>query len=381
MLQRNPETVMLTARVKVWDVFVRLFHWSLVAAITVAALTGFLADAAWIRWHIAAGLAAAGLVLARIVWGFGGPTYARFADFVPRPAALFEHLSEGPRHRGHNPLGGAMVLAFMAAILVLAVTGLALLGGVLKTGPLASLVSFDTGHGFGEVHELLAFALLAMVALHVAGVLLESRRSRENLAASMLTGEKEARPGDHPSRPVAANAMAAAAVMALLAAILLAANASLASRPIPRMPVATLDPVYAEECGACHMAYHPSLLPAASWQALMAGLEDHFGENASLDEETAAEIESWLLANAAGTADTKPAHVLARTAEANPFTLTETPFWKHVHGDLPEALFASKPVGSASNCAACHRDAASGLFSPFAIDVPSPTRINKETQQ
>jgi len=377
MLQRNPQVFEIEAEagtpIETWDVFVRFFHWSLLAAIAVAAFTGFLADAAWIRWHVAAGLAAAGLVLARIVWGFTGPTHARFADFVPSPSAVKEHLAGGARHRGHNPLGGAMVLAFFAAILALALTGLALLGGVLKTGPFASLLSFESGHGFGEVHEFIAFALLAMIALHVAGVVLESRRSRENLALSMVNGEKEARPGDHPSRPVAANGLAAAAILALLAAILLAANASLASRPVAKMPVAPLDPVYAEECGACHMAYHPSFLPASSWKALMGGLDDHFGENASLDSATAAEIEAWLTANAADTADTKPAHLLSRTADAAPFTLTETPFWKRVHAGLPKELFASRPVGSASNCAACHRDAETGLMSPFAIDIPDTT--------
>ncbi|MGP3698018.1 cytochrome b/b6 domain-containing protein [Rhodobacter sp. NSM] len=355
--------------VRVWDRPIRLFHWSLAACVAVAAATGFLGGPEAIRWHVGAGLASVALVLARIVWGFTGSTHARFRDFTPSRASLVEHLrTDSPRHLGHNPLGALMVFALIGLMLLIGVSGLALLGGMFKTGPLA-FWSFEAGRVGREFHELAAWAVLGLVVLHLGGVMLESRRSRENLARAMLTGVKEARPGDHPAREVPARVPLAVFFLLLAGAGLWAANASLAARPPQGLPVA-FDPVARAECSACHMAYHPSLLPAASWRGLMAGLSDHFGEDASLDPVTVAEVEGWLVAHAAEEADTLPAHAFALTAPDAPFAITESPSWKRLHGDLPDALFERTSVRSRSNCVACHADAESGLFSPFSIHVP-----------
>lgn len=358
----------------VWDPWIRLFHWSLVLAITVAALTGFLADATWLRLHITGGLAAAALVLARITWGFTGPTHARFADFVPRPAEIVDHLrGRGRRHLGHNPLGAMMVLALIAAILGLAATGTIILGGLLRTGPLAHDLGTSTGLAARDLHAALATGLLALVGLHLAGVLAESLRSRENLFRAMVTGRKEPRPDDAPARQVTARGTVALGVVAVTAIALVASNAALSARPVPGLPAMPVAGIVADECGACHMVYHPSLLPAASWSGLVATLSEHFGEDASLDPEVAAAIEDWLAGHASETVDTLPARALSRTDPEAPFSLTAAPFWKRTHAQLPEETFLSPAVGSRGNCAACHRDAASGLFSPFAIAIATET--------
>lgn len=361
--------------VSVWDIWVRLFHWSLVLAMSAAAVSGFLLNASWITLHLLGGLTAAALVMARVIWGFFGPTHARFRNFIPRPGALLAHLRDPGAHRylGHNPLGALMVLALVGMVLALALTGLGQLGGVLRTGPLAFALDYGQGAVLGSLHEALAIGLLGLVALHIAGVVFESLRGRENLARAMVTGRKPRRPGDQQSRPGAARPFLVLAILGVLGSAALVANATLSARPVPNMPVAVLDPTYMAECSACHMGYHPSLLPAASWKAMMTGLDDHFGENASLDAATTAEITAWLTAHAAETADTKPAHRLSHTAPDAPFTLSGTPFWKRVHGDLPDALFQSRAVGGRGSCAACHGDAQTGLFSPFAISIPKET--------
>ncbi|MGC9419969.1 MAG: cytochrome b/b6 domain-containing protein [Rhodovulum sp.] len=360
--------------VPVWDTWVRLFHWALVLSVGAAALTGFLGDARWALVHVASGLTATGLVLARIVWGVFGPTHARFADFLPRPGTVIAHLfGRDRRHRGHNPLGALMVLALFAAILALAGTGLAGLGGWLRIGPLAADLGNDAGRAALDFHEGAALGVLALVALHVGGVVFESRREGENLARAMVTGRKQARPGDAPVAPVRPRGGLALVLVAGLGAALGLGAATLSARPAPHLPVAAMDPLTAQECGACHMVYHPSLLPAASWSDLMAGLDDHFGENAWIDASDAAEIEAWLTAHAAETVDTAPARLFARTDPAAPATLTETPAWERLHDDLPDALFARAPIFTRANCAACHADAATGRFSPFAIEIPKET--------
>ncbi|MEQ9333079.1 cytochrome b/b6 domain-containing protein [Thalassobaculum sp.] len=363
--------------VRVWDPVVRLSHWALVAAVTVAAVTGLLADASWIDVHVGAGAAMAGLVAARVVWGFLGPGSARFTGFVVGPGAVLTHLRElragtAGRHLGHNPLGAAMVLALLAIAAGLAVTGLVALGGVLKAGPLAFATGYADGRAALAVHELLAYGLLALIALHVAGVVFESRRSRENLGRAMLTGRKPARPGDHvpaarPARPVAAAALSLGILGVAAAAI-----GALTDRPALGVPTAAPDPAYAQECAACHVAYHPSLLPRASWSALFDGLGDHFGEDAGLDPATTARLRTWVLANAAEAYDTKAANRLRAVEPAAPFSITETRFWRRTHADIPGTVFAGPAVVSKGNCEACHADARAGRFYPGNIHIPSP---------
>ncbi|MBW6505638.1 MAG: cytochrome b/b6 domain-containing protein [Rhodobacteraceae bacterium] len=361
------------SQTRVWDLFVRVFHWSLVLSVVLAAASGFLLESRILLLHISAGLAAAALIVARIVWGFTGTTYARFAEFVPAPADIRGHLAGGSRHLGHNPLGALMVLALIVLVLALAVTGLVVLGGVDKSGPMAPWVSYALGSGVLGLHEALAFGILALAALHFAGVVFESRRSQENLARAMVTGVKERRPGDHIAPARRAHPALAVAAIAVLAAGGWAVTASQAARPVPGLPVATLDATYKAACSECHIAYNPSLLPAAAWLGIMAGLKDHFGENATVSAAEAETITAWLTANAAETADTKLAHRLALRITEPPFAITEQRYWKRLHTEIPDAVFANRAVGAQSNCAACHADAEQGRFSPFAIDLPKET--------
>ncbi len=361
--------------VLVWHSSIRLFHWFLVASIAIAAATGFLAGASWVDVHLWAGVAAATLVSWRIIWGAFGDTHARFADFLVGPAKIFKHLGKlysgtAERHRGHNPLGGAMILALIFVIIVITVTGLLVLGGVLKTGPLAFASSYATGQLARYPHKLLAIFLLVLICLHVAGAFYESYRTRENLIRAMINGRKEVREADHSpvqrrERPFLAM-LAAGGLFTIMAGTVW----WLAAKPGLGVPSPTLDPVYAEECSACHIPYHPSLLPRASWAGQMEGLQNHFGENADLDAATKASISAYLQENAAETYDTKPAHVFRHVDAKKPFTITASPYWVRRHRHVPDRIFTDKAVGGRNNCEACHADARSGRFYPGSIEIP-----------
>ncbi|MDV7143018.1 cytochrome b/b6 domain-containing protein [Tropicimonas sp. TH_r6] len=360
-------------QVRVWDIWVRLFHWSLVACISAAAVTGFLLGASWIALHIAAGLAAVALVLARIVWGFFGPTHARFADFLRTPSEILSHLKgkDAGRHLGHNPAGGLMMLALMAVILMLGMSGLVGLGGALRTGPLLSL-PYATGEVGLELHETLAVLLLVMVLAHVAAAIFESRRSRENLVRSMVTGTKESRPGDHTSYPVQAHPRIAILLIAILAGTAVLLTEADTQTPMG-VPVAELDETFMDECTACHLAYHPSLLSGTEWRSIMADLEEHYGEDASFDTETTKQITDWLLAHDASNVQTRPAHLFAGNLRPSNGSMTETRAWNHLHEDVSNERFLRAPVYSQANCSACHKDAEAGWFSPFHIRIPKET--------
>jgi hypothetical protein len=117
-----------------------------------------------------------------------------------------------------------------------------------------------------------------------------------------------------------------------------------------------------KECGACHMAFPPQLLPARSWEKIMSGLSEHFGENADLPEPTRAEIAAYLVAHAADAPGTANGRLFLRGVDpgAVPLRITELPFWKAVHSEVPAAEFKSVKVKSAANCLACHRNSGEG---------------------
>ncbi len=117
-----------------------------------------------------------------------------------------------------------------------------------------------------------------------------------------------------------------------------------------------------KECGACHMAFPPQLLPARSWKKIMSGLSDHFGENADLAEPTRAEITAYLVAHAADASGTPNGDLFLRGVDAGavPLRITQLPFWKAVHSEVPAREFKSAEVKSAANCLACHRGGGEG---------------------
>jgi cytochrome b len=169
------------ATVRVWDPLVRLFHWSLVASFAVA----WLSDAGK-SVHIAAGYVVLALIAIRVVWGFVGSPYARFRAFVPTPRQLLAYLrsmlgARAERHVGHNPAGGAMIVALLAMLV--------LTGG---SGWLMTTDSFWGIRWVEQLHEVAANLTLALVCAHIAGVAFSSLAHRENLVRAMITGRKRA---------------------------------------------------------------------------------------------------------------------------------------------------------------------------------------------
>ena len=121
---------------------------------------------------------------------------------------------------------------------------------------------------------------------------------------------------------------------------------------------------YQQECAACHIAYPPGMLPAASWQHLMGNLGKHFGTDASLDEASLRELGGWLKSNA-GT--------YKRVSEEPPQDRITKSAWflrKHRDDEVPASVWKRASVGSASNCAACHTNAAKGNFNEHEVRIP-----------
>ncbi len=132
-------------------------------------------------------------------------------------------------------------------------------------------------------------------------------------------------------------------------------------------------PLYQQECGSCHMAYPAGLLPAASWQALMTGLDDHFGDNAELDANSQQQITDYLVANSAEKSDYRRSRKFISSLKPGdaPLRISETPYFRHEHDEIPARLVKDNPeVGSFSQCNACHQGAERGFFNEDNIRIP-----------
>jgi len=190
--------------VRVWDLGIRVFHWSLVTAFTVAYVTGEGED----DIHVYAGYIIGGLLAYRLLWGFIGTKYARFNSFLYGPRETIDYLAGMIRGRtrhylGHNPAGGAMVFLLLFSIAAAVITGLEAYGsegkGALAAHSLPVIQSADANeqnnNGKGdefreEAHEFFSHLSLILIVLHILGVFVSSKLEGENLVRAMITGRK-----------------------------------------------------------------------------------------------------------------------------------------------------------------------------------------------
>lgn len=167
---------------KIWDPFVRVFHWSLVGLFAANAL--IVEDDSWI--HEWVGYVVAALIALRIAWGFVGPRSARFASFMPHMRGITDQLGDiatrrRRTHLGHSPLGALMIFALLLSI-----------AGICASGYMMTTDAFWGVGWVEEVHEALVTGAEILIVLHIAAVLLESRRTGINLPRAMITGTKRA---------------------------------------------------------------------------------------------------------------------------------------------------------------------------------------------
>lgn len=208
--------------VRVWDILIRIFHWTLVASFIIAYLTSEEDN----PWHIYSGYTVLGLIIFRLIWGFVGSRHARFSDFVRSPAVVYQYVKsllagQPPHYIGHNPLGGWMVIAMLITLFAVTLSGLKVYAIEEDKGPFASLQSIeltpvsaayaedesdddDNEEGnvrsesseadeefWEEIHEASTNVMLLLIGLHLVGVIISSRLHKENLVKAMFTGKKD----------------------------------------------------------------------------------------------------------------------------------------------------------------------------------------------
>lgn len=227
---------MNSPRIRLWDLPTRLFHWGLVLAVVSAIVTGQIGGKL-IDVHGKIGLVVVGFIAFRIVWGFAGSTYARFAQFFPTPAKIRLYLKGEWRGLGHNPLGGLSVFSLIFLLTVQVASGLFANDDIAFVGPLYELIDKALSDRLSGIHELFSNVLITLVVLHIGAVIFHGRVKKDDLVKPMLTGWKEGVSGE-PAR--------GGGLLALIVALVIAGavvyGASGAWLPEPPPPPAAETP-------------------------------------------------------------------------------------------------------------------------------------------
>lgn len=368
-------------KIKVWELSIRIFHWLLAALVFTTMATSFQENL--LQVHILSGQGILILLLYRLGWGFIGGHYARFSNFVKGPKAALGQLvgflrGEHPRFLGHNPLAGWMFLLMMLILGLLVASGLILMGGSERIGILSEYLTPAQAEPWAKPHMFLAYILMGMVFIHISAAILESRFQKENLVASMISGLKEQ--GEEPTAQPKANKGLQRSFLGLILILTVAlytlwpldyrtqeTKLALAkSESEPRK-------LYSEECGSCHFEFPANLLPWKSWQKMQAELEEHFDDDASLDEENATIIFQYLREQSLEQSNSEWAFQIGRnilTDEA-PQRFTTLPYWKEKHQEIEPSVYEHEKIGSKLNCGACHDKAKYGSFEDAHISIPN----------
>ena len=182
--------------VRVWDLPTRAFHWVLAACVLASIATAWTGGNAMV-WHLRLGYAACTLLLFRLVWGFVGGHWSRFASFVYAPTTVWRYLRGASRpdeHHdvGHSPLGALSVFAVLGLLVLQVATGLFADDEISNTGPLSRFVSGATSLALTKWHKGYGqWLIVVLIALHVGAILYHLTAKRRNLIGPMLTGDKQ----------------------------------------------------------------------------------------------------------------------------------------------------------------------------------------------
>ncbi len=332
--------------------------------------------------HVIFGLSFGVLVLFRIAWGFLGPHYSRFSDFNFKLKDLAHYLlnifSSKEKYEGHNPASSYAIIAMLILAILAILSGMLAYGIEENHGIFAFLHSarFKEMEFFEEAHELFANLFLMVVIAHVAGSLIDKFIKKNDAIDSMISGYKST------LNPIKIETTLVQKIFQVLWVILslyglyflltIKDNLFIASYNQP-VSYASLNANFDNECGSCHITYPPYLLPKESWVKMMNELDDHFGDDASLDEQTRVAILDFLEKNSAETSTHKAAFKITKSLKNSDETIiavSSTPYWKAKHKDIDSKVFDTQAVKNKANCIACHKEIDTGLLEKDLIALP-----------
>lgn len=211
--------------IKVWDLPVRIFHWSLVLLFIAAYITNSLGSD-YFKYHLWCGYAVIVLVSFRIIWGLVGTYHARFINFIRNPITTFKYAAATVKNKekhyaGHNPLGAIMVVILLLTILIQAITGLFTNDEILNLGPLYAYISDELSLNLTSLHRQLFYWILGAVFLHIIAVVVHVFFKRDNIVKAMFTGKKPAK-GFEAEKSISSSRVWLAVIIVIVLTLVLA---------------------------------------------------------------------------------------------------------------------------------------------------------------
>ncbi len=346
----------------IWSFFNRFIHVVLIIGFTLAyCLDDFLAI------HIFFGMLFATAVVLRIVWGFVGTKHSRFVDFPYREIWSYLDSIFGAKTRfvGHNPASSWAILLMLFLGICTAISGM-LEAGIAKNQGIFAFLYAQYSHVrfLDGAHKLFANALLFVVVVHVLGALIDWLVHKNDSIAAMISGFKTTEQNESITLNIWQRIFSGASIALLAAvAVLMLGDNALNKSHAQRIDYAILNKNFANECGSCHAIYPPFLLPKQSWALMMSDLENHFGDDASIDSELNAEILTFLEKYSAQSFDTKVSqNIIKSQTDSTNIAITKNPYWIELHAHIADDVFAQPNIKSKANCFACHKDLEHGIL-------------------
>lgn len=293
-------------KIYVWSLFTRLFHILLVIAVGVVFVIAEFENL--LSYHAIVGYTIGLLFVFRIIWGFMDVHYSRFKDFnfnlEDLTVYMFSIFGSKKEYIGHNPASSWAIIAMISLGLASVASGIIVYGTQEGMGVLSflNISLFKDMDMFEDIHELFANAFMAVIFIHIAGVLLDKVLHKSDAVGSMVDGYKS---GDEESLKLTVLqklfgvlwiGLSIGFMLYLLSTpsnILIADNNRAIDYKVEHK-------LFYDECISCHTLYPPHLLPKKSWITMMDDLENHFGDDASLDAEDVNSIKEYLVKNSGG---------------------------------------------------------------------------------
>lgn len=372
------------SKVYVWPVCTRIIHWTIALSFTASFISSL--DKSYLHYHVAFGWIFGIMLIYRIFWGFVGPRYATFNTFKLNLSQLIWYFHEKIIDRwrkipaGHNPASSwyTLIVLFFGSLIV--ISGLLLYGIQDGNGIFAFLNTKYYMHMIMlfDIHKYLSYFLLTWAVIHITGVLIEQFYHRTSMVFAMITGYKKA-DGEDTNISKFGNIASYVFIFFSFASFIyiVVTYDNVITRSIFKpVDYEQEHKVYYTDCGDCHKTYPPYMLPSRSWNRIMKGLDNHFGEeltDANISREARKSILNYLINNSAENSTNKVAVKLLASLNEDeaPKAIVKTEYWSNIHKNIEPKQFKSKKIKSKSNCFACHEGFQNGIFDNDKINIPS----------
>lgn len=355
----------------IWSIPTRVFHALFVAFILLSFISA--QEDLWLNYHAVIGYGLLILVLFRICWGFIGPKYSLFKDLPLGTKNIKEFLNhifeEKTKYSGHNPLASYVMISILVVAILAIITGVLVFGIQEEKGIFSFLNTsfFKNMKLFKEIHELFANLFIALIAAHILGVILDRllHKNQETLN-SIVTGYKVTYTKESIKLNIYQKIFSLLMFIFFIGFLIFnfynQKNIFLASKYTP-IDYKVENHLFVKECASCHTLYPPNLLPKKSWELIMSDLENHFGDDATIPEDSNKEILAFLLKNSAETSTMESSFKFLNSIKNQDIiAMTKTTFWEKTHKEIPKEMFDYKEIKSKANCKACHSDIEKGLI-------------------